>query len=93
MEQKTEATTEEMTARRDWLWSKTGQHQFTKAVVEAELIQMNQEILDINNKLQLKFKAATPAPKIVEPEVLPPEAPAESMGITRDEAIAEHLAQ
>lgn len=43
---------QELHATRESLWTKTGQHQFTKAVIEAELIQFNQQILDINNKLR-----------------------------------------
>lgn len=57
-------TREALLARREWLWTKTGQHQFTEAVVEAELIQFNQEILNINNKLQKLDQEPPPAPVV-----------------------------
>lgn len=80
-EQKTKSRVE-LLARRDYLLKDSGQKQFTKAVIEAELLQVNQELLNINNLLskmpteeQVAAQAVdqeyTPEPKV--PEVLPPE--------------------
>lgn len=72
-------TKEVLESKRDQLWFKSGQHQFTKAVVEAELLQMNQEILRINNALsKLPRKDVKPDEpskiepilRVVEPEVV-----------------------
>jgi len=60
-------TPEVLRQKRDQLCFKCGQHQFSKAVIDAELLQWNQEILRINNEL-----AKEPPVKIAEaPEVLP----------------------
>lgn len=50
-------TTEQLTEKRLKIWAAAGQHQFTKAFIEAELLQMNQELLRINNKLAELSKA------------------------------------
>jgi hypothetical protein len=68
---KVEETREQLIEHRNQLVIQCGQNQFTKAVMEAELLQANQKILDINNKLQ-KMPAEA---KAEAPEVVPPEAP------------------
>lgn len=51
-------TPEVLKQKRDQLCFKCGQHQFTKAIIEAELLQWNQEMLRINNEL-LKMEQAS----------------------------------
>lgn len=62
-------TKEQLEERRKELWATTGQRQFTKNFIEAELLQMNQELLDINNNLakirdEPKAPIITPVPPI-----------------------------
>ncbi len=76
-ESKPQLSAAQLEERRNQLCMACGQKQFSKAVLEAELIQHNQEILDINNKLAEIRKAAVgdeSKPKLIVPEaVLPPE--------------------
>lgn len=46
-----EESTEVLEQRRMDLTTKAGNYQFNKAVIDAELLQMNQQILEINNIL------------------------------------------
>jgi hypothetical protein len=63
-------TKAQLEERRHGLWQATGQRQFTKQVIEAELLSMNQEILEINNKLS-KFRDELKVAPLPTPEATP----------------------
>jgi hypothetical protein len=58
-----EESTEVLEQRRMDLTTKAGNYQFNKAVIEAELLQMNQQILEINNTLGKRRQEAVGKPK------------------------------
>lgn len=72
--EKQEPTIEELTEQRNQHAFNAGQKQFTKAVIEAELLQINQEILRLNNEIGAKAAASpkkTEEPlRVVTPEVV-----------------------
>lgn len=56
--------------KRDELCFKCGQHQFNKAVIEAELLQWNQELLSLNNEIA-KAQQVAPLKVAPTPEIIP----------------------
>lgn len=64
-------TVMEMKQKRNELCFKCGQHQFNKAVIEAELLQFNQELLNLSNEIAKAEKAEPPVKIAPEPEVIP----------------------
>lgn len=61
---------DELTSKREVLLKQTGQHQFHKAVIDAELLQMNQELLRLNNELKKAKEAQPVAPVAIVPEIV-----------------------
>lgn len=63
-----EETSAELEARREQLTLQCGVKQFNEAISAADRLQMNQQILDINNKLNAKHAAAVGSPIKIVPE-------------------------
>lgn len=60
-------TPEVLKQKRDQLCFRLGQHSFTEAIVKAEMLQWQQEILRINNELG-KMEKAPPVEIVPSPE-------------------------
>lgn len=72
MAEEVKETPEQLKSKRDQLCFRLGQHSFTEAIIKAEMLQWQQEILRINNEL-----AKLPAEplKAVEPDAVLPADP------------------
>lgn len=59
--------------KRDQLCFHTGQHQYKKAIIEAELLQYNQEILKLSNEIakEEQDQKGSPVKAAPEPEIVP----------------------